>query len=60
MVTMIFDGRVYWNNIARIIFFPDSPSYKGSIPVFSKVRKQKEKRLKNKDAIFFSRDWYMY
>jgi hypothetical protein len=30
--------------------------YEGSIPVFSNVRKQKEKRLKNKDAIFFSRD----
>jgi hypothetical protein len=39
-----------------MIFFPDSPSYTGSIPGFSNVRKQKEKRLKNKDAIFFSRD----
>ena len=55
--TVIFDGRVYWNNIARVIFFPDSPSYQGSIPIFPTSEKQKEKRLKIKDAIFFSRDW---
>jgi hypothetical protein len=33
---------------------PDFLPYKGSITIFSNVRKRKEKRLKNKDAIFFS------
>jgi hypothetical protein len=51
---MDFDGRVYRNNITRVLSVPDSPPYKGSIPVFSNVRKRKEKKLKNKDAIFFS------
>jgi hypothetical protein len=51
---MEFDGSFYWNNITRVLSVPDSPSYKGSIPVFSNVRKRKGKKLKNKDAIFFS------
>jgi hypothetical protein len=42
--------------IARVIFFPDSPPYKGSIPIFSNFRNQKKKRLEKKDAIFLSRD----
>jgi hypothetical protein len=40
--------------MARVLSVPDSSPYKGSIPVFSNVRKRKEIRLKNKDAIFFS------
>jgi hypothetical protein len=32
---------------------PSSP-YLGNIPICSYVSKRKEKRLKNKDAIFFS------
>jgi hypothetical protein len=52
--TMIFDGRVHWNNIAHVLSAPDSPPYKGSISVFSNIRKRKEKKIKNKDVIFFS------
>jgi hypothetical protein len=33
---------------------PDFLPYQGSITDFSNVRKRKEKRLENKDAIFFS------
>jgi hypothetical protein len=51
---VIFDGRVYLNNMARVLSVPDSYPYEGSIPVFSNVRKRKEIRLKNKDSIFFS------
>lgn len=54
LITMIFDGRVYWNNITRVLSDPDSTPYPGNIPVFSNVRKREEKRLKNKDTIFFS------
>ena len=49
----IFDGRVYWNNITRVLSVPYSPPSLGNIPVFSNVQNRKEKRLKNKDDIFF-------
>jgi hypothetical protein len=51
---MNFYGQVYWNNITRVLSVSDSPPYKDSIPAFSNVIKRKEKRLQNKDAIFFS------
>ncbi len=44
---------VCWNNIVRVIFFPDSLPYKGSIPVFSNVRKRKEKRIKKRRYFLF-------
>jgi hypothetical protein len=40
------------NYIVRAFSVPDFLPYKGSIPIFSNVRKQKEKRLKNKETIF--------
>jgi hypothetical protein len=40
--------------IARVFSVPDFLPYEVSIPIFSNVRKRKEKRLKNKGAIFFS------
>jgi len=36
----------------RVLSVPDSSPYKGSDLFFFNVRKRKEKRLKNKDAIF--------
>ena len=54
IVTINFDGRVYWNNIARVIFFPDSPPYKGSIPSFFPTSEnEKKKGLKIKTLFSF-------
>jgi hypothetical protein len=52
MPQMIFDERVYWNNIARVLSIYYSSPYLGNLADYSSHRKRKEKRLKNKDSIF--------
>jgi len=59
---MIFDGRVYWNNITRVIysfklFVKVTETRQGTSP-FDQRKKTKRKKLKNKDTISFRHPKY--